>query len=177
MVPSGPGTDISGGNGDPFAAASLNRRTASVAVYVKVSVPVKPAFGVYENVPSALTVTVPLAGLVCRTTAVAPKSLRSTLPVTVPWPEKESGAAPKSCDGADRQPAPWATAVPAPTMTTAALAARATRVRLRVKIAEVTNQTSPFEMNVDVTSGEPSAVSEGTLAERRRLAAVLLQWN
>jgi hypothetical protein len=38
-------------------------------------------------VPSASTVTVPSDGAVCRTTAVAPASLRSTSPVTVVLPE------------------------------------------------------------------------------------------
>ena len=36
--------------------------SASVIVYVKLSVPLKSAFGVYTNTPSEVSVTVPLDG-------------------------------------------------------------------------------------------------------------------
>ncbi len=83
------------------------------------------------KLPFALTVTVPLAGFVCRATAVAPLSLRRTLPLTVPCPENELGATLKSCDGPDSQASAWATPAPVPTMTTVAPRAMASLEGLR----------------------------------------------
>jgi hypothetical protein len=74
---------------------------------------------------------------VFRTTAVAPKSLRRTSPVTWPRPENASAATPKPCDGADTPLAAWAAAVPV-LATTVAPTTRATRVPLPEKIRVVT---------------------------------------